>query len=320
MNRILDEALQSGEKRREQQRLIAAIKREEDVNEVDLVESARLLQEENVKKPKSREATRSIVEGIIESSNTNTKEKRGLVDQGRQRALVEAADTQQTTSQGFRATISSKYSKDLPSTSIQALEYLQYELLEEAEAISSGHSPGIREELVAKLREGNRHAFLLMDQLFCKDDSQVKAIIPKSLGNWLLLVSCTSSSEESMQNLAHGAYLTLLRMMMIHGNNKKPCLLFSFKELPLQLQSWFGIGSSCGKCPPQEQPHSDDTPESIIGGGNNKETLARFLHLWETAFSQDMVHFDVDISKSATASIVALLLAGLDEMFGSKKT
>jgi hypothetical protein len=306
MNRILDGALQSGEKRREQQRLIAAIKREEEVNEVDLVESARLLQEDNVKKPKSREATRSIVEGI----ESNTKEKR--VDQGRQRALVEAADTQQTASQGFRATISSKFSKDLPSTSIQALEYLQYELLEEA---SSGHSPGIREELVAKLREGNRHAFLLMDQLFCKDDSQVKAIVPKPLVHWLLLVACTSSSDESMQNLSHGAYLTLLRMMI--NGNKKPCLLFSFKELPLQLQSWFGVGS-CGKWAPQEQ-HSDDTQESSIGG-NNKETLARFLHLWDTAFSQDMVHFDVDISKPATASIVALLLAGLDEMFGSKKT
>jgi hypothetical protein len=249
------------------------------------------------------------MESQSSSSNTTT-------NKGRQRALVEAADTQQTTSQGFRPTIPSNYiSKDLPSTSIQALEYLQYELEEDAK--SSGQSPGIREELVAKLREGDKHAFLLMDQLFCKDDDRVFADIPKPLVHWLLLVACTSSSEESMQNMAHGAYLTLLRMMS-HGNES--CLLFSFKELPLQLQSWFGVGGCGKKIPPDQDPDDGTQQQSIIGGNNKKETVARFLHLWDTAFSQGMVHFDVDISKPATASIVALLLAGLDEMFGSKKT
>lgn len=307
-DRILDAALNSCRKDTEEQRIIAQIKREE-VDEDDLVANARQLQQESIKKPRSLQSTRAIVEGTASLAKRQHDPERVL-------ALVEAADTQQTSSLGSRSTVSWKQSDGLPSSDLQALEYLEHILLETRDQLQLE----VRNFFYYHLRQGTLHSFLLTSKLSRKLDHAAR--LPKPLIHWLFLTASTSTTDvgcekQTMETLARGAYSTLSRFWANCKGFSDACFVLSLEDMLIQLQEWFGLCLERGN----RDENNHRTPKDNKLCNRNQVPLARFLHLWDIAFSRRMISLsNTDVLDHAKKCIIALLLTGLDQMFESNKT
>ena len=290
----------------------------------------------------SRQETLALVEGTNEIDE-------GVKDQGRRKALAEAADTQRSCSLGARPILLQQPPHGLPGSIFQALEYLQF-LLDNglpsnhdnntsntnSNTNSSSNSSSnslVYDVMKVHLEKGDLHTFLLTQQL-CRlgDDHDGKnnynmQSLPNDLLYWFLLVSSTTSNNNNdnndnnnnhvaMDNLARGAYYTLSKLWMDFRGYPEEGYMLSFDDLPIQLKDWFGLQPTN-----VTQPKSHKTNNNNSTSQESKEAaLTRFLHLWDIAFAQKLVHIDPKtVLDQASKSLRCLLLVGLDPVFESPK-
>lgn len=297
---ILGDALKKQEKRRQDQGILQRMRRE-DLDVENLVNSAQQMKNE-----------------LAEKTVSSAKKPKNAQAKKREMALVEVADTQLTISAGSREVLQSCKPGVLPSSTKAASEYLQGIICEE-----SGPSSVVKRALRENLKQGSLQSFLLTGRLLSAEfHTKHTKILPFDVIRWLFEVACSTESvtakgrkDQPFETLARGAYSTLSRLWMDHHGFCDSGLLLATRDMPTQLREWFGVVhrpmsmSSKGR-KEDKNPKSERNPSSLA--------LTRYLHLWDIAFSRQMVH--VHDLESISECIVSLLHVSLDGMFESSNT
>eukprot|EP00980_Cylindrotheca_fusiformis_P025241 scaffold13311_cov161-Cylindrotheca_fusiformis.AAC.7 len=288
---ILNDALKRSKSRQESEQILNKLKHEARHDD-DLIESAKTMKEvkeanravEKAEKPKTAEALEYHA------------------------ALEEIADTQSTVTVGSRKTICYQTAA-LPSSTTQALEYLHFILTEAAKDTTL-----VQNAFYRNLQNGTLHTFLhtkrLLSPAFPK---AATATLPSSLLRWLLEVSCASSksvegNKPGLEVFSRGAYLTLSHLWIKRQGFSSDGWFLTTADMPKNLKTWFGVGKSTESSLKEEQLRTEDHATGV----------SRYLHLWEIAFSQGMVH--VTGLKDISRCFILLVVASLDPMFESSQT
>lgn len=300
---ILDDALKRSKSRLESEAILNKLKQEMKKHD-DLIESAKTMKE-------SKDTTKAL-EKEEKPKTAEAKEHHA--------ALEEIADTQLTVTVGTRTIFS--FQKDaLPSSTTQALAYLQSILSQK------GRSATLVQSILDRhLKQGTLHSFLctkrLLSRAFPRRETET---IPSSVLRWLFEIASTSSEQVDekqplLETFSRGSYLTLSSLWMERLAFSSDGWFLTTCDMNRQLNEWFGVrkrtelSSRLG----QEKEEHTITKQAEMSAPSCCLAVSRFLHLWEIAFSQGMVY--VGALKDIAESFVSLVVASLDPLFESSRT
>jgi hypothetical protein len=304
VDKLLEDALKRSNRRMESEGILNRMKQEANQDD-DVIKSA--------KKMKETKDTNKALEKRETPKTAEAKEHHA--------ALEDIADTQLTVTEGSRPMIS--FQQDaLPASASQAVEYLQFILSQKTTTATL-----VLKALQKNVQKGTLHSFLLTKRLLAPAfHKQHTAILPASLLRWFFEVACTSSAlaeenQSPLESLARGAYLTLSHLWMDRQAFSAEGWFLATRDMPKQLNQWFGVGKEAQSTTPQQQQQQqeeDGTTRQMRTPASCSLALTRYLHLWEIAFSQGMVY--VSDLKDISQSFVSLAVTSLDPIFASSHT
>lgn len=300
---ILGDALKKASQNLEDKNLMQRMKRE-DLDIENLVNSAKRMKNEAENK-KSTSINKPKTEQAIQ----------------RETALVEVADTQLTLSAGSRKTIYSCKLGALPSSTQMALAYLRNIINEKSKV-----SQVVQRVLLKNLEQGSLPSFLSTGRLLTSQfHKKHTKILPFGIVRWMFEVACSTGNpkelatkgkkERPYETLARGAYFTLSLLWKDHHGFCDNGMLLATQDIPEQLEQWFGVKRSM---PLSSKEDPTESQTSTVGKNPSTLALTRYLHLWEIAFSQGMVHTN-DL-ESISRCILTLVLVALDPIFETSNT
>ena len=315
-SKILDEALQFSTDNLAQQMKISQIKREE-VDTEELQKKTQQIKENGNKKQK---ISRNL------DTAGNDKHNNGDAPLGRDRRefLAKIADTELSSNLGARRTLFANPcdSPDLPRTSEQATEYLNYLLqtLTAQDGVTATHRKAIMEPLAKHLKEGTLAHFLAGATLFQQCEANSLQNIPNKLMEWLYLVSCAGGGggecepfSIALANLSYGAFRTLSKLWE-NGVGPHGGAILTLTELRQQLEGWFGFYLAATAT---TKPPDSGADERV---GNGIKGFASFLKLWELALNRGFVAINKSsLEQDASDCVAALTLTGIDRVFHTHK-
>lgn len=304
---FLDESLEHEKKRRVYNENIVKIKQEQsECDEERLTQAESLAKESFSLSSKKRKATHDAINGVDEGLS-------GLA--GGCDKLATALDTSQSKMLGSRATLGRGDVKNQWSSTQDAVDELSV-VLTRFESNKSFGNKRFKKDAVSIIRyamqSDNLVPLLSYGKLvgLCRKHGVTQ--LPRELSEWLYCLACKPVHGDD-DELSAAAFQTQLSLWTsAHGPPERPFLTMA--DMIRDMKAWFAL-----RLDGLEGKENEDRTDVSSVSRVYVTGLERFLLLWERALLNDIIWIGEITAKeameTATRSMIALALAGLDPCF-----